>query len=53
MNAKSPTNILTQLHITSDQFALASTLFTLFYALGELPSNLLFKRTTPRWHYIR
>ncbi|OCF32499.1 hypothetical protein I317_06825 [Kwoniella heveanensis CBS 569] len=53
MNPKSPTNILNQLHMTTNQYGYASTTFTLFYALGELPSNLLFKKTTPRWHYMR
>ncbi|WWC93883.1 hypothetical protein V866_000720 [Kwoniella sp. B9012] len=53
MNKGSPTNILNQLHMSSNQYSYASTTFTLFYALGELPSNLLFKRTTPRWHYMR
>ncbi|CAD6583332.1 MAG: hypothetical protein CYPHOPRED_002341 [Cyphobasidiales sp. Tagirdzhanova-0007] len=53
MNPHSSRNILSQLSMTDNGFSYASTVFTLFYALGELPSNLLVKKVTPRWHYLR
>ncbi|KAI1364587.1 pantothenate transporter [Xylaria arbuscula] len=50
MNKGTPDNILTQLNITSDQFALVTVLYYIPYIVFEAPSNLLLKRFSPsRW----
>ncbi|KAI8623007.1 pantothenate transporter [Xylariaceae sp. FL1651] len=50
MNRGTPQNILTQLNITSDEFALVTVLYYVPYVVGEAPSNLLLKKFTPsRW----
>ncbi|KAI1148294.1 major facilitator superfamily domain-containing protein [Nemania diffusa] len=50
MNRGTPQNILTQLNLTSDEFALITVLYYIPYIVGEAPSNLLLKRFSPsRW----
>ncbi|KAI0521387.1 major facilitator superfamily domain-containing protein [Xylaria bambusicola] len=50
MNRGTPQNILTQLNITSDEFALVTVLYYIPYIVFEAPSNLLLKRFSPsRW----
>ncbi|KAI0970136.1 major facilitator superfamily domain-containing protein [Xylaria arbuscula] len=50
MNRGTSTNILTQLHLTSDEFALVTVLYYIPYIVFEAPSNLLLKKFTPsRW----
>ncbi|WVQ84828.1 hypothetical protein IAT38_006985 [Cryptococcus sp. DSM 104549] len=51
--AGKPTNILTELHITSDYYAWTSTVYTIPFILAEIPSNLFFKKQTPRLHVLR
>ncbi|KAI0449966.1 putative pantothenate transporter [Xylaria acuta] len=50
MNRGTPQNIITQLKITSDEFALVTVLYYIPYIIGEAPSNLLLKWFSPsRW----
>ncbi|KAI3332149.1 pantothenate transporter [Xylariaceae sp. AK1471] len=50
MNRGTPQNILTQLSLTSDEYALVTVLYYIPYIIGEAPSNLLLKKFTPsRW----
>ncbi|CAD6590547.1 MAG: hypothetical protein TREMPRED_005802, partial [Tremellales sp. Tagirdzhanova-0007] len=37
MNPKSDRNIVKQLHMTTDEYGYTLTVFTVFYAIGELP----------------
>ncbi|WVQ67112.1 uncharacterized protein L199_005307 [Kwoniella botswanensis] len=53
MNAGEPTNILNSLNITANQFAYASTCFSVTYIVFEVPSNLIIKWSTPRLHFFR
>ncbi|KAK4689324.1 hypothetical protein P7C73_g789, partial [Tremellales sp. Uapishka_1] len=48
MNKGTHLNILTQLHMTSDQYAYLATTFTVSFALFEVPMNLFIKKATPR-----
>ncbi|KAI0014490.1 putative pantothenate transporter [Xylariaceae sp. FL0662B] len=47
MNRGTPQNIMTQLGITSDEFALVTVLYYIPYIVGEAPSNLLLKKFSP------
>ncbi|KAI5865188.1 putative pantothenate transporter [Durotheca rogersii] len=47
MNRGTPENIMTQLGMTSDQYALVAALYYIPYIIGEAPSNLLLKRFSP------
>ena len=47
MNGGTPQNILTQLHISSDDFNWVSTIYYLPYILAEAPSNLFVKKLLP------
>ncbi|KAJ2980283.1 hypothetical protein NUW58_g6984 [Xylaria curta] len=50
MNRGTPHNIITQLNMTSDEFALVTVLYYIPYIVGEAPSNLLLKWFSPsRW----
>ncbi|KAI1811471.1 pantothenate transporter [Poronia punctata] len=50
MNLGTPRNIMTQLNLTSDQYALVAVLYYIPYIIGEAPSNLLLKRFSPsKW----
>ncbi|KAI0906397.1 major facilitator superfamily domain-containing protein [Ustulina deusta] len=50
MNRGTPQNIMTQLNLTSDEFALVTVLYYIPYIVFEAPSNLLLKRFSPsRW----
>ena len=48
INKGKPSNILAQLGMTSDQYAYANTVFTVFFIIAEIPSNLMIKWATPR-----
>ncbi|CAI6100816.1 unnamed protein product [Clonostachys chloroleuca] len=43
-----PTNILTQLDMTSDEYNWVQSIYYISYIIFELPSNLLLKKWTPR-----
>ncbi|KAI2621205.1 putative pantothenate transporter [Hypoxylon sp. NC1633] len=47
MNKGTPQNIMTQLGLTSDEYALVSALYFIPYIVGEAPSNLLLKKFSP------
>ncbi|KAI1482316.1 putative pantothenate transporter [Daldinia eschscholtzii] len=47
MNRGTPDNIMTQLGLTSDQYALVTVLYYIPYIVGEAPSNLLLKKFSP------
>ncbi|KAK1765156.1 major facilitator superfamily domain-containing protein [Phialemonium atrogriseum] len=50
MNQGSDQNIMTQLGMTSDQYALLTAVYYIPYIVAEAPSNLLLKRYLPsRW----
>ena len=50
MNKGTPTNIMTQLGMTSNEYNLVTTLYYVPYIVAEAPSNLLIKRLLPsRW----
>ncbi|KAI1333614.1 putative pantothenate transporter [Xylariaceae sp. FL0016] len=50
MNQGTDQNIMTQLGLTSDQFALVTVLYYIPYIVAEAPSNLLLKRFSPsKW----
>ena len=48
LNKGKPTNIYNSLGITSNQYAFAATTYYVFYIIGEIPSNLIIKWSTPR-----
>ncbi|KAL1981031.1 hypothetical protein VTN96DRAFT_3140 [Rasamsonia emersonii] len=43
-----PSNILNELHMTSDQYNWVQSIYYISYILFEAPSNLVLKRFTPR-----
>ncbi|KAI1397545.1 putative pantothenate transporter [Hypoxylon fuscum] len=47
MNRGTSQNIMTQLGLTSDEYALITALYYIPYIVGEAPSNLLLKRFSP------
>ncbi|KAI1093108.1 putative pantothenate transporter [Rostrohypoxylon terebratum] len=47
MNKGTHQNIMTQLSLTSDEYALVTALYYIPYIVGEAPSNLLLKRFSP------
>ncbi|OTA59293.1 putative pantothenate transporter [Hypoxylon sp. EC38] len=47
MNRGTPHNIMTQLGLTSDEYALVTALYYIPYIVGEAPSNLLLKKFSP------
>ncbi|KAI1269218.1 putative pantothenate transporter [Xylariaceae sp. FL1019] len=50
MNKGTPENILTQLNLSSNAYALVTVLYYIPYVVAEAPSNLLLKRFSPsRW----
>ncbi|KAJ4354047.1 uncharacterized protein N0V89_005780 [Didymosphaeria variabile] len=50
MNKGSPTNIMNQLGMTSNEYNLVTTLYYVPYIVAEAPSNLLIKKLLPsRW----
>ncbi|KAM0748528.1 MFS general substrate transporter [Meredithblackwellia eburnea MCA 4105] len=53
MNSGTKYNIIKELHMTTNDYSYTSTVFTVFVALGEVPSNLFFKKAGPRMHYTR
>ncbi|KAL7625727.1 hypothetical protein AAE478_004950 [Parahypoxylon ruwenzoriense] len=42
-----PTNIITELHMTSDQYNWVQSIYGIAYILFETPSNLILKRMSP------
>lgn len=48
MNAGEPGNILSDLGITSNQYAYASTCFSVTFIAFEIPSNFIVKWSSPR-----
>jgi len=48
MNAGEKGNILTDLGITSNQYAYASTCFSVTFIAFEIPSNIIVKWSSPR-----
>jgi len=47
-----PSNILNQLHMTSDQYNWVQSIYFISYIVFEVPSNLLLKKMTPRnWQF--
>ncbi|KAG7448395.1 MFS general substrate transporter [Guyanagaster necrorhizus] len=53
INTGKSTNILKQLHMTTDQYGYLSTVFTCTFLAFEVPSNLILKWSTPRLHFCR
>lgn len=53
MNVDEPTNILTQLKMTSDEWAWTATAYYITFIVFEVPSTLLLKLTTPKIHQFR
>lgn len=50
MNKGSPTNIMNQLGMSSNEYNMVTTLYYIPYIVAEAPSNLLIKRLLPsRW----
>ncbi|KAI1386745.1 putative pantothenate transporter [Hypoxylon trugodes] len=47
MNRGTSQNIMTQLGLTSDEYALVTALYYIPYIVGEAPSNLLLKKFSP------
>ncbi|CAK7217446.1 hypothetical protein SCUCBS95973_003154 [Sporothrix curviconia] len=47
MNSGTPRNIITQLHLTSDEYSLLTVVYYIPYIVLEAPSNLLLKRARP------
>ncbi|KAI1658366.1 putative pantothenate transporter [Daldinia decipiens] len=47
MNRGTPDNIMTQLGLTSNEYALVTVLYYIPYIVGEAPSNLLLKKFSP------
>ncbi|KAI2464571.1 putative pantothenate transporter [Annulohypoxylon bovei var. microspora] len=47
MNRGTSQNIMTQLALTSDEYALVTVLYYIPYIVGEAPSNLFLKRFSP------
>ncbi|CAJ2512725.1 Uu.00g008440.m01.CDS01 [Anthostomella pinea] len=47
MNRGTPENIMTQLGLSSDAYALVTVLYYIPYIVGEAPSNLLLKKFSP------
>ncbi|KAE9369314.1 pantothenate transporter [Stipitochalara longipes BDJ] len=47
MDRGTPRNILTELHMTKNQYNLVTTLYYIPYILAEAPSNLLIKKVRP------
>lgn len=41
-------NILTELHMTADQYNWVQSIYFISYIVFEVPSNLMLKRATPR-----
>ncbi|KAK0437463.1 MFS general substrate transporter [Desarmillaria tabescens] len=52
INTGKSTNILTQLHMTTDEYGYLSTIFTCTFLAFEVPSNLILKWSTPRLHFV-
>ncbi|EIM81962.1 MFS general substrate transporter [Stereum hirsutum FP-91666 SS1] len=53
MNSGQPTNALTQLGMSTNDWAWNSTVYTITFMIFELPSNMILKWSTPRLHYFR
>ncbi|KAI5474718.1 hypothetical protein MNV49_002543 [Pseudohyphozyma bogoriensis] len=53
MNAGKDSNILKSLHMTTNDYAWLSTIYTIPFILTEVPSNLLLKKVGPRAHIAR
>ncbi|KAH7092019.1 putative pantothenate transporter [Paraphoma chrysanthemicola] len=50
MNRGTPSNIMTQLEMSSNEYNLVTTIYYIPYILAEAPSNLVIKRLLPsRW----
>ncbi|KAH0839238.1 hypothetical protein AYO21_05653 [Fonsecaea monophora] len=50
MNKGTPDNIMTQLHMTADEYNFVSTIYFIPYIIFEAPSNLFIKKMLPsRW----
>lgn len=52
INTTDPSNILTQLNMSTNDFSFAATAFSVTYAVFEIPSNLTIKWMTPRVRLI-
>ncbi|ORY25435.1 major facilitator superfamily domain-containing protein, partial [Naematelia encephala] len=53
MNKGTKWNVLKQLDMTTNQWAWNSTCWTIAAIIGEVPSNLLLKKTGVRLHFMR
>ncbi|KAK0482181.1 MFS general substrate transporter [Armillaria novae-zelandiae] len=53
INTGKATNILKELHMTTDEYGYLSTIFTCTFLAFEVPSNLILKWSTPRLHFCR
>ncbi|KAL8291394.1 hypothetical protein RQP46_002372 [Phenoliferia psychrophenolica] len=53
MNKGEPRNIINELHMTTNDYAWLSTIYTIPFVLAEIPSNLIMKKQTPRLHVTR
>ncbi|KAL7421487.1 hypothetical protein Q5752_004374 [Cryptotrichosporon argae] len=53
MNTGTDRNILSQLDMTTDAFAWASTAYSITYTITEIPSNMTIRWATPRIHLAR
>ncbi|KAF2803254.1 permease of the major facilitator superfamily [Mytilinidion resinicola] len=48
LQVKQPSNIMKELHMTSDQYNWVQSIYFIAYIVFEVPSNLLLKKVTPR-----
>ncbi|WWC93185.1 hypothetical protein V866_000018 [Kwoniella sp. B9012] len=53
MQKGKPTNVLTQLKMTADDWSMITTFQTIPSVFFEVPSNLLMKKFGPRFHFTR
>ncbi|GAA5891745.1 hypothetical protein JCM6882_006192 [Rhodosporidiobolus microsporus] len=53
MNAGEPTNVRAMLNMSQNMWAWTGTIFSISFVLTEMPSNMIMKVSTPRWHFIR
>ncbi|KAK0219920.1 MFS general substrate transporter [Armillaria fumosa] len=53
INTGKSTNILKELHMTTNEYGYLSTIFTCTFLAFEVPSNLILKWSTPRLHFCR
>ncbi|KAK0192494.1 MFS general substrate transporter [Armillaria mellea] len=53
INTGKSTNILKELHMTTNEYGYLSTIFTCTFLAFEVPSNMILKWSTPRLHFCR